>query len=472
MTRLFGRRRRPAPVAPALEGIVIGDLVGPTAVVDDHGRIGALDASWSLEWGAGADDRWHVAHEEVAVRQRRLDDAPVLETALRVPGGDLVQRVASVHDGLGRALVVEFHNDSAEGLAVGLVVRSSGAVVATPDELRLGGDLLVVRAQRPAGGVVAEPGDPWPSVFAGPPPHPVEAATTDVGGGLVVALPHRQRISFTVVLNGSRPPERETDAESVAAGWRAVTAGAAAIDVPDPALVEAWRRIVPDLVVAAGDHDPHVAAEAAWFLDIAGLHEEADRARIGVVVAADRGSMRGDAAVAGLLALASRDLRMGEESGLADLVGPMAELAGSSLTADVLRVLALGLDRVAPDAADDARVVAADAPTGWPDPVSAVGRGAAAVVGAVLGPVQAGAVELLATLPPSWRGGPIDLRGLTTHVGVVSCSVRWHGERPRGAVGAHRRTRRGRAAPTRSRSELVDNRALGRGSARHAGNVR
>ena len=296
MKRLrFGRSRRPAPApaAPSIEGIVIGDLGGPTAVVDDVGRIGALDGSWSLEWGAGADDRWHVAHEEVAVRQRRIVDAPVLETAMRIPGGDLVQRVASVNDGQGRALVVEYHNASAEGVALGLVVRTAGLLTVGPDELRVGADHVIVCPDRPAGGVVATGGDPWPAVFSGPPAELTHAEATDVGGALIVALPHRQRVSFTVVLDGSRHPARATDPESVAAGWRVLTADAASIDVPDPALVEAWRRIVPDLVVAAGDRDAHVAAEAAWFLDLAGLHEEADRARVGVVVAADQGSMRG-----------------------------------------------------------------------------------------------------------------------------------------------------------------------------------
>ena len=53
-----------------MTGAVIGDLEGPSGAVDDRGRIEVVDGSWTLEWGAGAADRWHVAHDEVAVRRR------------------------------------------------------------------------------------------------------------------------------------------------------------------------------------------------------------------------------------------------------------------------------------------------------------------------------------------------------------------------------------------------------------------
>ena len=101
--RLQDRFRRSGELpSHALVGAVIGDLSGPTAIIDEHGRVGSLDGSWWLEWAIGAEDRWRVAHEEVAVRQSRVADAPVYETWMRVPGGDVVQRVASANDGRGR----------------------------------------------------------------------------------------------------------------------------------------------------------------------------------------------------------------------------------------------------------------------------------------------------------------------------------------------------------------------------------
>ena len=66
------------------------------ADVTAHGSIEPWDGSARLDWHVAADDRWHSPADEVAVRQRRIDGAPVFETRLRIPGGDAVQRVWSV----------------------------------------------------------------------------------------------------------------------------------------------------------------------------------------------------------------------------------------------------------------------------------------------------------------------------------------------------------------------------------------
>lgn len=70
-----------------------------------------------LEWYVAADDRWHVPAAEAAVRQRRVEGTPVTETRLRVPNGDVVQRVYSVVDG-GGVTVVEVENESTLPVAV------------------------------------------------------------------------------------------------------------------------------------------------------------------------------------------------------------------------------------------------------------------------------------------------------------------------------------------------------------------
>ena len=56
---------------------------GPPARVDDDGIVQMPGAGWTLEWWIGADDRWRLPVNEVAVRQHRVDDAPVAETAMR-----------------------------------------------------------------------------------------------------------------------------------------------------------------------------------------------------------------------------------------------------------------------------------------------------------------------------------------------------------------------------------------------------
>src|SRR4051794_5497758 len=65
---------------------------GRTGSVDRWGVLTPRDAGWSLEWWIGADDRWHRPEQEVTVRQSLLDATPVVETSVRVPGGDAVHR--------------------------------------------------------------------------------------------------------------------------------------------------------------------------------------------------------------------------------------------------------------------------------------------------------------------------------------------------------------------------------------------
>src|SRR5204863_6520676 len=71
----------------------------------------------SIDWYVAADDRWHVPADEPSVRQSRVEGTPVVETRVRVPGGDVVQRVHSVADA-GGFTVIEVVNDSALPVAV------------------------------------------------------------------------------------------------------------------------------------------------------------------------------------------------------------------------------------------------------------------------------------------------------------------------------------------------------------------
>lgn len=70
-----------------------------------------------VAWYVAADDRWHVPATEHAVRQRRIDGTPVTETRIRVPNGDVVQRIYSVVDA-GGITVIEVENESTLPVAV------------------------------------------------------------------------------------------------------------------------------------------------------------------------------------------------------------------------------------------------------------------------------------------------------------------------------------------------------------------
>jgi len=443
-------RRAPddsTPLTQRISGTIIGDIDGPTAVVGPRGTIGALDGSWRFEWGAGADDRWHVAHDEVAVRQSRVDDTPVFETSMRVPGGDVVCRVASAADGMSRSLVVEFINASPGGVALGTVmhlatpvgrsyVAAAGRLSVDRSEIKVG-ETALLSAERRAGGVATaaysdDGPDPWHTVMSSPESSDVSIDLGYAGGfaAMVFPLPHRASLQIRIAVDGDLSG-RVASPSDIASGWRAITSRSATVEVPDRQMVEAWRRIVPDLVIAAGSPDPLVAAEVAPWLDLAGLHQEADRARATIVIAAEAGRLRGHGAAAAITALASRDLRAGEPSGLDQLIDLLLPAAGDATNRHTIAAAALVLRSAHPGPAGGLAALAASLPE--PEahqPETPVARGAAAVIGNLMGPVAEGSLDLLPTVPSDWFGQSIDVRNLATHVGRVSFSVRWHGSRP------------------------------------------
>lgn len=76
-----------------------------------------VDGQERLRWFVAADDRWYRPSRETTVRQREISGVPVVETRIKVPGGDAVQRVYGVAD-FGGAIVVEIYNDSSLPFAV------------------------------------------------------------------------------------------------------------------------------------------------------------------------------------------------------------------------------------------------------------------------------------------------------------------------------------------------------------------
>lgn len=404
-------------------------MEGPAARVDRAGTITSLDGGWRLEWGVGGDDRWRIAHEERAVRQDRIDDTPVSETWLRVPGGDVIQRVAASNDGSGRALVIEFENASPAAVVVALAGHVAGSVAASADGVMVNGSNWM-RGSRPAGGVVAVEGDPWPAIVMAPGADPVQVDADSAGTGLLLAVPHRQLVRVVVGLEGELP-SMMVEPFDVAAGWRSITAAGLQIEVPDPELVTAWRRVICDLVLAAGSTAPIAAGEAAWWLDVAGLHREADRARATVVAAALDHHLTDEAAAVALRALASRELHTREPSGLDELAGPLAAAAGARLDQGTANLVAAALEPRRPKAAEDARRLAETLTiTEW-TAATQVADGAAGVIELIVddsGPDRP--LVLLPEVPDAWLGQSIDVRGLVTRAGTISFSVRWHGDRP------------------------------------------
>ncbi|HET6950924.1 MAG TPA: hypothetical protein VFI47_11140, partial [Acidimicrobiales bacterium] len=106
----------------------VGNIDSPwEPIVDPRGLVTPWFDGWSLDWWIGAEDRWHLPSREVAVRQRLVRGAPVVETSMSIPSGDAVERVYAVRrssaEGGGELVVVEVENRSKAPVALALAVR-------------------------------------------------------------------------------------------------------------------------------------------------------------------------------------------------------------------------------------------------------------------------------------------------------------------------------------------------------------
>ena len=289
---------------------MVGNVGSPwEAIIDPRGLVTPWFDGWSLDWWVGADDRWHFPSREVSVRQRLVDAAPVVETAMHVPGGDAVQRVYAVQDAEELA-VVEFENASNLPFALALAVRPynpEGLAVVERIELV---DRTVTVDGRPALLFPTEParvagstfhdGDSMRIVTEGRagtefPELRCEAGLAQAAflfpmahrATLRVAIPlvserrtRRQRLARRRVERMPELPTSLPSSSSVARAWQAQTRRGLQLDLPDPALtdaVEANRRYML-LFHDGADITPGPSTyHRFWFRDAAYMLAAMDR---------------------------------------------------------------------------------------------------------------------------------------------------------------------------------------------------
>jgi hypothetical protein len=290
----------------------IGNLDSPwEAVVDPRGLVTPWFDGWSLDWWVGSHDRWRFPSREPAVRQSLLDDTPVVETRLRVPGGDAVHRAYAVRDGDRELVVVEVENDSPAPFSVAFAVRPcNGEGLAVVERVDLHDGTTVTVDGRVALLLSRRPGQVATSTFRGGDVAAVVAAgaTTDrfepprddaglASAAFVWPVPHRTSVRVALpmrpeartrrhgrtrqrIAGVSTDPARLPAARQVANGWRAHGARGMRLELPDERLqacVEANRRHL--LVLHDG---PEITPGPAtyhrfWFRDAAYLLGALDR---------------------------------------------------------------------------------------------------------------------------------------------------------------------------------------------------
>ena len=166
-----------------------------------------VDGQQRLCWFVAADDRWYRPSRETTVRQREISGVPVIETRIKVPGGDAVQRVYGVAN-FGGAIVVEIYNDSSLPFAVAF------------DR----GDIATMRAPSPTG---------------------VQGIDLPVGS-VVLPVGHHATMRAAILINGDSRQISAGELESlpsfeqVERGWLGALQTASRIDVPEAS----WSTIL------------------------------------------------------------------------------------------------------------------------------------------------------------------------------------------------------------------------------------
>jgi hypothetical protein len=218
--------------------IGVGTLAsGTTAEVDPHGRVqqGPLRLGWRVR---SAND-WLAPGRDVPVRQSRPNPAPIVHSAVRVPGGDVVERVYAVGDGDRAAVVVEIENDSPQAIAVGFVVEHPGLVTIDDDGVRVDGAVVLAFARRPGA----------------------------IEDGELIVFPVAHRTRVRVALARDRVDVRAyADAETVERAWARVLDRGLRTELPEPLQCEIDSARA-DLLLAAPSAEAFAALEA-WGLDV------------------------------------------------------------------------------------------------------------------------------------------------------------------------------------------------------------
>ena len=288
------------------------------AIVDPRGLVTPWFDGWSLDWWIGADDRWHFPSREAGVRQRLLDDTPVVETAMRVPSGDALHRAYGIPGEGEDLVVVEIENRSPIPFAVALAIRPYNPEgLAVVERIRMVDNAVTVDGRpallfpkRPArmAGSTFHDGDVVQTVTSGEAgdklPDPLRCDVGLATAAFVFPLPHTATLRVVIPLSSERRTRRKGLArwrvermpdvpksiptgEQVAKGWEAQTRRGMRLELPPGRIaqaVDANRRFMllfhdgPD--ITTGPYTSHRfwfrdAASMVVALDKYGFHKEA-----------------------------------------------------------------------------------------------------------------------------------------------------------------------------------------------------
>ncbi len=194
---------------------------GLQALVDPRGLLTPRRGGWSLDWWILGEDRWHMPSREAAVRQQLTDEVPVVETTMRIRGGDAVHRAYALPLPQPMA-VVEITNRTTTPIAVVVSVRPyhpEGLASVERVELhgrtvRVDGRLAALFPKPPQGAAMSTfaEGDVMQRVLAedtgGPFPADLRCPSGLATAAFVFPLAHTATLRFGVPLEDTMAPSR------------------------------------------------------------------------------------------------------------------------------------------------------------------------------------------------------------------------------------------------------------------------
>ena len=338
-----------------------------------------------LRWFIAADDRWYRPSRETTVRQREVSGVPVIETRIKVPGGDAVQRVYGVAN-FGGAIVVEIYNDSSLPFAVAF------------DR----GDIATMREPSPTG---------------------VQGIDLPAGS-VVFPVGHHATMRAAILINGDSRQISAGELESlpsfeqVERGWLAALQISSRVDVPDLS----WSSVLTSQrckVLLSNSAELAEGSDINLLVDL--LLDRAERVRLGdkpaqwvdeVAVATER-ILKQCAKTQSVQWFEERALlgagmvlnRAGESRGLQDFVSVWSRLAEAGRIS--------GLALASPEIAGTVRQIA------WIESQLVAQR-------------RDGVIEICPCgIDKSWLGVNFECHKLlASPEHVISYAVRWHGEKP------------------------------------------
>ena len=159
--------------------------------------------SRELRWGVGADDQWHFSEQRTSIRQSTDSNDITPITRMKVPGGDITQRV-DVVPWNGRSITkLEFNNETPVPVAISILLIDFGSMEVVETMVKSEGE-PVIRLSKPIGSLVAASGyenltnEIQHSQFSGYGDDEETQSKSGVDAALIFPLPHATKLEILI----------------------------------------------------------------------------------------------------------------------------------------------------------------------------------------------------------------------------------------------------------------------------------